>query len=199
MRRKYSVMHYGKGKSRITLLLERKVWKNGFAGLVLSDRLEDSIVLAVDNRRLDENCLRRIYITAQKDGSKPVIVLSTAAFVGLKRGYDINRCALLHEVGHYCCGHLVNPPLLEEEVERRSKLVAQNKVAEEELAADAFAAEYLGAEYVAWALQECMDQWFAEQLCEDVPDDGQVLREYKMRINHLSRQFGLDEEDEEED
>ena len=199
MRRKYSVMHYGKGKSRITLLLERKVWKNGFAGLVLSDRLEDSIVLAVDNRRLDENCLRRIYITAQKDGSKPVIVLSTAAFVGLKRGYDINRCALLHEVGHYCCGHLVNPPLLEEEVERRSKLVAQNKVAEEELAADAFAAEYLGAEYVAWALQECMDQWFAEQLCEDDPDDGQVLREYQMRINHLSRQFGLDEEDEEED
>ena len=199
MRRKYSVMHYGKGKSRITLLLERKVWKNGFAGLVLSDRLEDSIVLAVDNRRLDENCLRRIYITAQKDGSKPVIVLSTAAFVGLKRGYDINRCALLHEVGHYCCGHLVNPPLLEEEVERRSKLVAQNKVAEEELAAGAFAAEYLGAEYVAWALQECMDQWFAEQLCEDVPDDGQVLREYQMRIDHLSRQFGLDEEDEEED
>ena len=67
------------------------------------------------------------------------------------------------------------------------------------MAADAFAAEYLGAEYVAWALQECMDQWFAEQLCEDVPDDGQVLREYQMRIDHLSRQFGLDEEDEEED
>ena len=44
-----------------------------------------------------------------------------------------------------------------------------------------------------------MDQWFAEQLCEDVPDDGQVLREYQMRIDHLSRQFGLDEEDEEED
>lgn len=84
------------------MLLERKVWKNGFAGLVLSDCFEDSIVLAVDNRRLDEDCLRGIYITAQKDGSKPVIVLSTAAFVGLKRGYDINRFALLHEVGHYC-------------------------------------------------------------------------------------------------
>lgn len=78
--------------------------------------------------------------------------------------------------------------------------MAQNKVAEEELAADSFAAEYLGAEYVIWALQECMDQWFAEHIIydDDISDGRQVLGEYQMRIDHLSRQFGLDDEDEEE-
>ena len=150
---------------------------------------------------MDDEGVSHKFITAQKDGSGPVIVLSTAEFIGLKRGYPIDRFGLLHEIGHYCCGHLVNAPSsLKEENEQRRKLVAQDKVAEDELAADAFAVEYLGAWYVTLAMEDRTDQLAAEQLYyDDTVDFEPVIREYNMRIDHIAEQFGFYDEDEEDD
>lgn len=200
MRREYSYMYFGKKKNRITLMHRRKPCKNGFAGAVLSDRFKESIALVVDDEWLDENYAPSMCIGAQEeDGSKPVIMLSTAEFVGLKRGYPASRFALLHEVGHYCCSHLVNAPPLKEERERREKLVAQNKVAEDELAADAFAIEYLGAWYVSLAMADRIDQLLSIQLHYDDVDFKSAIREYNMRIDHIAEQFGFYDEDEEDD
>ena len=200
MRREYSYMYFGKKKNRITLLLERKVRKGGFAGVVLSNRFKADIPLAVDNERLDEICAHGMCIGALGgDRSKPAIMLSTAEFVGLKRGYPASRFALLHEVGHYCCGHLVNALPSKEERELREKLVAQNKVAEDELAADAFAVEYLGAWYVSLAIADRIDQLAAEQLHYGIDGFTPPMREYQMRIDHIAEQFGFYDEDEEDD
>ena len=205
MRRKYSYMYFGKKKNRITLFLERKPRKNvfsglnGFVGLVSSNRFKEDIALAVDEEWLDEEGVSDTFISSEEDGSGPVIVLSTAAFIGLKRGYPSDRFGLLHEVGHYCCDHLVNAPPLEEGDEQRRKLVAQNKVSETELAADAFAVEYLGAWYVSLAMADCIDQLAAEHLHYGIDDFTPTMREYQMRIDHIAEQFGFYDEDEEDD
>ena len=200
MRREYSYMYFGKKKNRITLMHRRKPCKNGFAGAVLSDRFKESIALVVDEEWMDDEGCSRTFITAQKDGSRPVIVLSTAEFIGLKRGYPIDRFGLLHEVGHYCCGHLVNAPPLKEEHEKRGKLIAQFKVAEDELAADAFAVEYLGAWYVSLAMADRIDQLAAIQLHYDGTGGfTPTMWEYQMRIDHIAEQFGFYDEDEEDD
>ena len=189
MARGYTYMPFGKGKDRIDLVLERKVRKGGYAGVVVSKQFQETIGIIVNEDVLDEMNVRSVYITANKDGSAPCIVLSMETFVGIKRGYIPDRFSLLHEVGHYACGHLMDPPDLKEENAMRERLLEDNQASKDELDADAFAANYLGAEVVAWALQESMEQRLATDLMCGVEEEDiskKALLEYQLRIDAIN-------------
>ena len=199
MAREYTYMRFDNKKDIIEVCLERKVRKNGFAGLVSSKLFGETVWVFVDETHLDERCIRGGYINARKDGTNPCIVLDTATFIGIKRGETNARFLLMHEIGHYCCGHLADPPLLEDEYSKRKACLEENDVSSEELEADYFAAEYLGAVYVRWALQEAMEQRMTRDFrlgVEGEPVSQMALCEYQLRIDSISEQFGLYEEDE---
>ena len=199
MAKEYSVMRFRNGKNIVELCLERKIRKNGYAGLVFSKLFGETIGIFVDENHLDERCIRGGYITARKDGTDPCIILDGATFNGIKRGEATARFLLMHEIGHYCCGHLADPPLLEDELSKRKACLAENNVSSEEVEADCFAAEYLGAVCARWALQEAMEQRMTRDVFFGVamePDSQMVRREYQLRIEPVNERFGLSEEDE---
>ena len=189
MARKYIYMPLGKGNHRIELILERKVRAGGYAGFVAAKQFQEEIVIVVNDVVLEELGVRSIYITANKDGSFPRVILSGEIFNGIKRGNNGARFSLLHEIGHYVCGHLENPPALEDEYARRQKLLEQNQVSRDELEADAFAVNYIGAEAVVWALQESMEWRMADDLACGVEKEDisqKALWEYQLRIDAIN-------------
>ena len=128
MAREYTYMPFGKGAHRLEVVLERKVRRGGYAGLVVSKQFPETIGIVVREDLLDEMNVQSVYITAKKDGSDPRIILSMEALVGIKRGCIADRFSLLHEVGRYVCGHLADPPELEEENAMRERLLEENQV-----------------------------------------------------------------------
>jgi len=195
-------MGFGKGNNRIELYLKRKVGKNCYAGFVWSKRFPEIVDILVADSFLMEKGIRVGYITARKDGTDPCIIIQNWVFNGIKQGDHAVRVALFHELGHYCCGHLNNMRLLEDEFEERKKCVAEGQVLQEEKEADLFAAEYLGPTYVYWALQDSLDQRYALAICYDDPTREMAMREYQLRIDAINEAFGLmdyDDEDEEEE
>ena len=196
MAREYAYIPFGKGAHRLEVVLERKVRRGGYAGLVASKQFPETIGIVVREDFLDEMNVQSAYITAKKDGRDPRIILSTETFVGIKRGCIADRFSLLHEVGHYVCGHLVDPPDLKEENAMRERLLEENQVSQDELDADAFAANYLGAEVVAWALQEKMERRMATDLAYGVEKEDlskKALLEYQLRIDAINDRFCLGE------
>ena len=201
MSRDFSFMRFGKGPNTIEAFLERKVRKSGFAGFVCSKRFREDITIVVNDTLLNEYNVRRGYITMREDGTYPIIILETQTFNEIKRGVPSARLLLLHEIGHYCCGHLDHPPMLESECQMRRDYAAQNSVSPEELEADSFAADYLGGEYVVWALQDSMEKRMAIDLMEGTHFDScndLTLHEYQLRIDIINERYGLglyDDED----
>lgn len=196
MAREYAYIPFGKGAHRLEVVLERKVRRGGYAGFVVSKQFPETIGIVVREDFLDEMNVQSAYITAKKNGRDPCIILSTETFVGIKRGCIADRFLLLHEVGHYACGHLVDPPDIEEEFAMRERLLEENQVSQNELDADAFAANYLGAEVVAWALQEKMEQRMATDLAYGVEKEDlskKALLEYQLRIDAINDRFCLGE------
>ena len=196
MAREYTYMPFGKGAHRLEVVLERKVRRDGYAGFVVSKQFSETIGIVVREDLLDEMNVRSVYITAKKDGSNPCIISSSDTFVRIKRGCIADRFSLLHEVGHYVCGHLVDPPELEEENAMRERLLEENQVSQDELDADAFAVNYLGAESVARALQESMERRFAADLAYGVAEEDiskKALWEYQLRIDAINDRFCLGE------
>ena len=199
MARVYSVLRFHNGKDIVELCLERKIRKNGFAGIVFSKLFDETIGIYVNDCLLDEYCIRGGYITVLEDGTCPRIILDTATLNGIKRGVVASRFLLMHEIGHYCCGHLTDPPLVEDENSKRIACLLKNDVSSDEVEADCFAAEYLGAENVRWALQETMEQRMTRDLffrVEMEPESKIALREFQLRIESVNERFGLSEEDE---
>lgn len=196
MAREYTYMPFGKGAHRLEVVLERKVRRGGYAGLVVSKQFPGTIGIVVREDLLDEMNVQSVYITAKKDGSDHRIILSMETLVGIKRGCIADRFSLLHEVGHYVCGHLVDPPELEEENAMRERLLAENQVSQDEVDADAFAANYLGADAVVRALQESMERRMAADLVYGVEEEDisqKALLEYQLRIDAINDRFGLGE------
>ena len=196
MAREYTYMPFGKGAHRLEVVLERKVRRGGYAGLVVSKQFPGTIGIVVREDLLDEMNARSVYITAKKDGSDPRIILSMETLVGIKRGCIADRFSLLHEVGHYICGHLVDPPDIEEEFAMRERLLEENQVSQDEVEADAFAVNYLGAEAVVWALQESMERRMTADLVCGVEEEDisqKALLEYQLRIDAINDRFGLGE------
>ena len=199
MAREYTVMRLGKGKKKIELCLERRIRKYGYAGLIISNLFQEEIIIRVNESRLDEYCIRRGYISAREDGTHPKIIIDTDSFNGIKRGVIADRFMLFHEIGHYCCGHLTNPPELEAEFSKRIEHLENDEVSADEVAADCFAAEYLGPEQVILALQEAMEQRMTNDLFYGTADDPiskMAIYEYQLRIDAVNERFGLLEEDE---
>ena len=196
MAREYTYMPFGKGAHRLEVVLERKVRRGGYAGLVVSKQFPGTIGIVVREDLLDEMNVQSVYITAKKDGSDPCIILSMETLVGIKRGCIADRFSLLHEVGHYVCGHLVDPPELEEENAMRERLLEVNQVSQDEVEADAFAVNYLGAEAVVWALQDSMERRMTADLVYGVEEEDisqKALLEYQLRIDAINDRFGLGE------
>ena len=196
MAREYTYMPFGKGAHRLEVVLERKVRRGGYAGLVVSKQFPGTIGIVVREDLLDEMNVQSVYITAKKDGSDPRIILSMETLVGIKRGCIADRFSLLHEVGHYICGHLVDPPDIEEEFAMRERLLEENQVSQDEVEADAFAVNYLGAEAVVWALQESMERRMTADLVCGVKEEDisqKALLEYQLRIDAINDRFGLGE------
>lgn len=196
MAREYTYMPFGKGAHRLEVVLERKVRRGGYAGLVVSKQFPGTIGIVVREDLLDEMNVQSVYITAIKDGSDPCIILSMETLVGIKRGCIADRFSLLHEVGHYICGHLVDPPDIEEELAMRERLLEENQVSQDEVEADAFAVNYLGAEAVVWALQESMERRMTADLVYGVEEEDisqKALLEYQLRIDAINDRFGLGE------
>ena len=95
---------------------------------------------------------------------------------------------------NYVCGHLVDPPDIEEEFVVRERLLEENQVSQDEVEADAFAVNYLGAEAVVWALQESMERRMAADLACCIEEDDisqKALLEYQLRIDAINERFGL--------
>lgn len=196
MAREYTYMPFGKGAHRLEVVLERKVRRGGYAGLVVSKQFPGTIGIVVREDLLDEMNVQSVYITDKKDGSDPRIILSMETLVGIKRGCIADRFSLLHEVGHYICGHLVDPPDIEEEFGMRERLLEENQVSQDEVEADAFAVNYLGAEAVVWALQESMERRMTADLVYGVEEEDisqKALLEYQLRIDAINDRFGLGE------
>lgn len=199
MAREYTVMRFGKRKKKIELCLERRIRKNSYAGLIISNFFREEIVILVDDSRLDGYCIRRGYISALEDGTHPKIILDTDSFNGIKQGVIADRFLLFHEIGHYCCGHLTNPPELEAEFSKRIACLENDEVSADEVAADCFAAEYLGPEQVILVLQEAMGQRMTNDLFYGMAEDPiskMAIYEYQLRIDAVNERFGLLEEDE---
>lgn len=116
-----SYMRFGKGKRIIELCLERKARKHGFAGIVASKLFRETIGIYINDELLEEYCIGRGYITAQEDGTHPIIILDTDTFNGIKRGENADRFLLLHETGHYSCGHLAESSALDDEFSYRKE------------------------------------------------------------------------------
>ena len=76
MAREYTYMPFGKGAHRLEVVLERKVRRGGYAGLVVSKQFPGTIGIVVREDLLDEMNVQSVYITAKKDGSDPRIILS---------------------------------------------------------------------------------------------------------------------------
>ena len=194
MSKKYTTMYFGKGKNKIGLCLERKISNCGYAGLVFSNGLQERIVLAVNDRKLESLGIRNGYITVDYDGSSPLIVLSTETFNGIKRGNINDRFLLLHEIGHYVCGHLAQCRSMENEFSYRKAALQHNTVTTEELEADRFAAEYLGPEFAVLALQNHMEQRMAYDIYSGTNSDsssGSAIMEYQLRIDALVEYYDL--------
>ena len=188
MSREFSYMRFGKGARQIALYTERKICKNGYAGVIFSPLLAESIRIFVNDRRLAEMSIRLGYISVLPDGTDPVIFLTTEAFYALKRGSRSMRFLLLHEIGHYVRGHLSRPPRAGDPNYRRFELVSRGQVCPDELEADRFAVAYLGQDYAVWALQEAM----GERLCFDMRTgafgdelSNGALAEFQMRIDAI--------------
>ena len=188
MSREFSYMRFGKGARQIALYTERKICKNGYAGVIFSPLLPESIRIFVNDRRLEDMAIRVGYISVLPDGTDPVIFLRSDAFYALKRGSRSMRFLLLHEIGHYVCGHLSRPPRSEDPHLRRFELVTRGQVCPDELEADRFAAAYLGPDYAALALREAMDERLRFDMRTgafgDALSNG-ALAEFQMRIDAI--------------
>lgn len=115
-----------------------------------------------------------------------MVVMTNTAFVGLKQGTVSDRFFLLHELGHYYCGHLAQPPKLEDEFAKRKTAMGKGVVPKEEREADSFAAQYLGTERAIAALQEAMEERMAYDLmCGTICRSNQ--RTGAMRVSTADR------------
>ena len=186
MGREYCTMRLGRHEQKVELCLERRIRKNGYAGFVSSKCFREDVLIVVNDGFLEDQGIRVGYITAREDGTHPMVIMTSTAFTELKQGHLSVRFFLMHELGHYYHGHLVQPPKLEDVFSDREASMNKGIVPKEELEADSFAAQYLGAENAIEALQEAMEERMAYDLmCGASADQISklALREYQLRID----------------
>ena len=183
----YQIMRFGKKERRIDVLHLRKPVKKGLAGMVTSGLFPQSVALVVDPRPIEDleysfMCLSR---GAMVDSAS--VWMEKDTFYGIKRGNQLARTALFHELGHYYYRHMKRS---KEEIdvydEARVSAAEMGQVLQEELDAEQFAADYLGREYVIAGLAELKTE-IANRIDQGLYDEENVaaIKELEYRIKKL--------------
>ena len=149
MKRKYTVLPFGKNEKRISVVLCRKPMQNGLSGMVCGKALGQNIAIVLDKPTSGEaDCL---YASLERMRNGTFSVRMTREIIhGLRRGGAMARTCLFHELGHYFRKHLDAPGFQSESYdEERYRLASEGEVLHLELEADATAADYLGIAVVA--------------------------------------------------
>lgn len=189
MKRKYTVLPFGKKEQRISVVLCRKPMQNGLSGMVCGKALCQNIAIVLDESSSDEiDCL---YASLERMHNGTYSIRMTSEVLhGLRRGDAMARTCLFHELGHFLCKHLEAPGFKSENYdEDRYRLASEGGVLHLELEADAAAADYLGVAVVAEGLAALRDLP-EESLIADAFDPEAVavaVQELNLRIAALSK------------
>lgn len=188
MKRKYTVLPFGKKEQRISVVLCRKPMQNGLSGMVCGKALGQNIAIVFDKPTSDEADCLFASLERMHNGTYSVRMTSEVLH-GLRRGDAMARTCLFHELGHYLCKHLETLGFQSENYdEERYRLASDGEVLHLELEADAAAAYYLEIAVVAKGLAALRDK-LKESLIADAFDPEEVavaVKELNLRIAALS-------------
>lgn len=188
MKRKYTVLPFGKKEQRISVVLCRKPMQNGLSGMVCGKALGQNIAIVLDESSSGETDCLYASLERMHNGTYSVRITSEVLH-GLRRGDAMARTCLFHELGHFLCKHLETPGFKSENYdEERYRLASEGEVLHLELEADAAAADYLEIAVVAKGLAALRDK-LKESLNEGTFDSEEVavaVKELNLRIDTLN-------------
>ena len=146
-------MYFGSKGDRIQVLHLRKPIRLGLAGMVSSKQFDDNIALVVDESGVIDFDFACLGYAA--DGTAPRILMTREIFYDFKRGSNMARMIVFHEIGHYCNkDHFNRAGSGEDANTARIQTVNSGGVDSKEVAADQYAARYLGTDAVVAGLRE---------------------------------------------
>ncbi len=184
MKRKYTVLPFGKREKRISVVLCQKPLQSGLTGMIRGKALGRDIAIVLDKSSSTESDCLYASLERMRNGTYSVRMTSEVLH-GLRRGDAMARTCLFHELGHFLCKHLEAPGFKSENYdEERYRLASEGEVLHLELEADAAAADYLGIAIVAEGLAALRDK-LKEPLIDDAfdPEAAAVaVQELNLRI-----------------
>ena len=188
MKRKYTVLPFGKKEKRISVVLCRKPMQSGLTGIIRGKALGRDIAIALDESSANEADCLFAALERMHNGTYSVR-MNSEVLHGLRRGDAMARTCLFHELGHFLCKHLEAPGFKSENYdEERYRLASEGAVLHLELEADAAAADYLEIAVVAKGLAALCEK-LKGSLNEGTFDPEEVavaVRELNLRIAALS-------------
>ena len=188
MKRKYTVLPFGKKEKRISVVLCRKPMQNDLSGMVCGKALCQNIAIVLDKPTSDEADCLFASLERMHNGTFSVRMTSEVLH-GLRRGDAMARTCLFHELGHFLCKHLETPGFKSENYdEERYRLASKGDVLHLELEADEAAADFLGIAVVVEGLAALREK-LKGSLNEGTFDPEEVavaVKELNLRIAALS-------------
>ena len=189
----YHTMSFGKKENRILLTHLKKPVRYGFAGMVSSRLFPQNVALIVSQQSNTEREYDLACLAIAPGSSSVRIEMDDSIFYGVKRGENLARTVLFHELGHYYHNHLKGGTMdiSKYDTERFAK-AASGEPIQQEVEADAFAAQYLGLNYVEEGLRSLIGV-LRNHIDEGIFDDetGEMaVRELELRIEALVRTTG---------
>ena len=187
MKRKYTVLPFGKKGKRISVVLCRKPMRNDLSGMVCGKALGQNIAIVLVKPTSDETDGLFASLERMHNGTYSVRMTSEVLH-GLRRGDAMARTCLFHELGHFLCKHLEAPGFKSENYdEERYRLASEGEVLHLELEADAAAADYLGIAVVAEGLAALCDKLKKSLITDafDTESAAVAMQELNLRIAAL--------------
>lgn len=152
MKRKYTILPFGKKEKRIKVVLCRKPMAQGLNGMVRGKGLPHDLAILVDK----PSDADPEYLHAALVGTAEMVIairMTPAVFHGIRSGDPMARTCLFHELGHFVHKHLEVPGFQTDTYDKeRYRIALEGGVIQQELEADAFAADYLGRNVVVEGL-----------------------------------------------
>ena len=188
MRKEYQTMYFGRKGDRIQVLHLRKPIRLGLAGMVSSKQFGSNIALVVaDTGFMDFDFACLGYAAG---GTAPRILMTREIFYDFKRGSNMARMIVFHEIGHYCNkDHFNRAGSGEEANAARIQAVSSGVVDSKEAAADHYAVRYLGKEAVVAGLREIRQElqhlYGTDEY--DAESYNAAITELDLRINVISK------------
>ena len=152
MKRKYTVLPFGKKGKRIIVVLCRKPMQSRLTGMIRGKVLGRDIAITLDESSANEAGYLYASLERMHNGTYSIRMTSEVLH-GVRRGDAMARTCLFHELGHFLCKHLEAPGFKSENYdEERYRFASEGEVLHLELEADAAAADYLEIAVVAKGL-----------------------------------------------